>query len=230
MKLSLALLLLFISTVFTANLVLVYFDGRGRGEQHRLFFADQQIAYTDQRLTGAQFMKIKQSLPWGHVPVLNVSGTVLADTAALNVYLGRQYNLWPSDSFTEQRLVAYASASEDLREQKNEMIGTGWTPVSPDLQRKFLPIVQDWLFYFERNLKSTGGSPYLCGNLFTPVDCRVWDILDQIAGCMSQYPNLYDNYPMTSGFRKAVATRPNIAQYLKNRKLDVEAVVEEAEN
>jgi len=59
---------------------------------------------------------------------------------------------------------------------------------------------------------------FLLGNLFTPIDCRVWDVLDQIQTLMSNYPNLYKTYPLTSAFISKVAARPNIAEYLKHRK------------
>jgi len=216
------LFLLFIG--FTAALVdLTYFDARGRAEQIRLFFADQQIPYNDNRLTGAQFTALKTTFPYGHVPTLNYTANrYLADTAALNVYLGRTTGLWPTDFVDEEILLDYSGASEDLRLQKNDILGDGCgaTSAPPSAQTQFVPVIKEWLFYFERNLL-TGypqKGPYLLGDIFTPVDCRVWDVLDQIAGCMSQYPTIYNTYPTTERFRLAVASRPHIAGYLKMRK------------
>jgi len=200
---------------------LIYFDGRGRAEQFRIFFADQQIRYQDVRLTGAEFGKLKKSLPWGHLPVFNVTGKtagttqILADTAAMNVWIGKYAAAWPHDRFTEEILLDYSAASEDLRVIKNDIMGTDWCNATPATQKQFVPVLNSWLFYFERNLKMS--MPYLSGFMFTPVDCRVWDVLNQIQTLMNLYPNLYATYPNTNGFYQRVAARPNIAAYLQNR-------------
>jgi len=208
-----------------ADLDLTYFDGRGRAEQFRLFFASQQTPYNDIRLSGDQFEKLKKTFPWGHVPVLNSTAHpgYLADTAALNVYLGKVIGsgLWPSDLIQEQVLLDYSGASEDLRLSKNSILGTGCGagPAPPAAQPKFLKVLQDWLFYFERNLKTNGyNGPFLLGSMFTPVDCRVWDVLDQVQGCMNRYPNLYRAFPYTTNFTSSFANLPNIAAYLRTRK------------
>jgi len=218
-KMKVAVLLLaLVALSLSQSYQLIYFDGHGRGEQIRLFFADQSVTYTDTRLDWDTFVKLKPTFPWGLLPVLNISGIgYLSDTEALNVWLGRRWKQWPSDQMTEQRLIAYASASEDLRLQKNSILGTG-NSAPPADQTKFLPVVRDWLSYFERNLQVYNSKPYLSGTQFTPVDCRVWDILDQIFEIMKLYPNLYDNYPLTQAFRSNVSKRPNIAEYLKHRK------------
>jgi len=220
------LLLLLVSLALSKwqqnQLDLTYFDGRGRAEQIRLFFADQQVVYNDVRLTGAQFEARKKSFPFGHVPVLNMTvGWYLADTAAIAVWNGKQSELWPMDANEEELLLAYSGASEDLRLQKNDVLGTDTDPVPPDVQTKFLPILQEWLFYFERSMANgpqVGAGPFLLGDLFTPVDCRVWDILDQIYDNLDQHHDVYDAYPHTLAFRNGVAARPNIAAYLRTRK------------
>jgi len=208
---------------------LIYFDGRGRAEQFRIYFADQQIPYNDVRLTGAQFEKLKKTFTWGHVPVVNITTTIpgssqpfqmLADTAALQGWVGKYKNLWPWDKLSEEVLMDYSSASEDLRLQKNNILGEGAYNATPSSQKQFLPILHDWLFYFERNLgyvNGIQGLPYLLGNLFTPVDCRVWDSLNQISTLMNLYPNLWNNYAKVNTWYNNVASRPNIAKYLKNR-------------
>lgn len=98
---------------------LTYFDGRGRAEQFRLWFADQKQEYRDIRLTGAQFETLKKTFPYGHVPVINSTqinnGNYLADTAGLNVWLGRSTGNWPVDFVKEAILLDYSGASEDLR-------------------------------------------------------------------------------------------------------------------
>jgi len=207
---------------------LIYFDGRGRAEQFRIFFADQQIQYDDVRLTGAQFEKLKKTFTWGHVPVVNITSTIpggppfqmLADTAALQGWIGKYTNMWPWDKLSEEVLMDYSSASEDLRLQKNAILGEGDYNATPSSQKQFLPILNGWLFYFERNLGYVNGItalPYLLGNLFTPVDCRVWDSLNQISTLMNLYPNLWNNYLNVNTWYTNVESRPNIAKYLKNR-------------
>jgi glutathione S-transferase len=217
------LLVLLLAVSSYAAMDLTYFDARGRAEQFRLFFADHQITYNDIRLTGPQFGQLQKTFPWGKVPVINTTQHpgYLADTAALNVYFGQMYNAWPTDILTEEILLDYSGASEDLRIAKIDILGTSTSPVDPGLQNQFAPILRDWLFYMERNLQTNGFAsrgPYLLGDRFTPVDCRVWDVMDQIHSNMDRYPNIYDPYVLTQRFRASVASRPNIAYYLAHRK------------
>jgi len=208
----------------TAIVDLTYFDARGRGEQFRLWFADAQTQYNDIRLSAEQFALLKKTFPWGHVPVINATGITngmyLADTAALVVWIGRSSGKWPTDGIQEQVLLDYSGASEDLRGLRYSNLGSGCGsgPAPPDQQTKFLPQLQAWLFYMERNIKASSQGPYLLGTLFTPVDCRMWDSLDQMYQCMGNYHDAWNNFPRTQAFRSAVASRPNIAAYLRNRK------------
>uniref|UniRef100_A0A6B2LJL3 GST C-terminal domain-containing protein n=1 Tax=Arcella intermedia TaxID=1963864 RepID=A0A6B2LJL3_9EUKA len=148
-----------------------------------------------------------------------MSGVVLADTAAINVFLGKRTGMWPRDHelFVEETLIDFASASEDLRIQRNDILGFV-VPVPHDVQAKFVPVLTDWLFYFERQLQAPGAMPYLIGERFTPVDCRMWDVLDQIADLLTDFPNVYNGFTTVQAFRQNVQTRPNIAAYLKTRK------------
>jgi len=219
----LLLTLLALTAIAHGAMDLTYFNARGRAEQFRLFFADRQASYNDIRLSGAQFEGLKKTFPWGHVPTLNTTAhpTYLADTAAMIVFVGKMYNMWPMDNTVEEVLLDYSGASEDLRIQKNDMLGTSVNPATPQQQMAFVPVLQEWLFYMERNLQINGFAgkgPYLLGDMFTSVDCRVWDVMDQISSNMNMYPNIYQPFTMTERFRKAVASRPNIANYLMHRK------------
>jgi len=195
---------------------LTYFDILGRGEQIRLWFADKEVKYKDIRVTGDEWPAIKKTFPWGKIPVLNdTMGHIYADSEGIAVVLTTDAGVWPSDQYVAGELMSYAGASEDLRISMND----NFPDNSTDNQRKFLPIFQDWLGYFEKNLDHNGLMPYLSGASFTAIDTRVWDILNQITMQLTLYPDVLKPYAKANAFYTAVETRPNIAAYLRTRKV-----------
>jgi len=58
-----------------AKLKLNYFDGRGRAEVSRLLLAEGNLAYEDERLAGEAWGKVKDTTPFGQMPVLWVDTT-----------------------------------------------------------------------------------------------------------------------------------------------------------
>ena len=65
-------------------------DGPGKAEPARLAFAVKGVAFEDVLLTGSSWETIKPTTPWGQVPVLEVDGQQLAQSGAINSYVGRE--------------------------------------------------------------------------------------------------------------------------------------------
>ncbi|KAJ1351580.1 hypothetical protein KIN20_007656, partial [Parelaphostrongylus tenuis] len=80
---------------------LIYFDGRGLAECARQLFALGDQPYEDVRLSKEQFASLKASLPFGQVPVLEVDGKQIAQSQAINRYLGRTFGLTGRDAIED---------------------------------------------------------------------------------------------------------------------------------
>ncbi|KAK6039537.1 glutathione S-transferase protein [Cooperia oncophora] len=69
----------------------ITFDGRGVAETARQLFALADQKYEDVRLTREAFAPLKETFPFGQMPVLEVDGKQLAQSLAINRYLARTF-------------------------------------------------------------------------------------------------------------------------------------------
>ncbi|XP_023374168.1 hematopoietic prostaglandin D synthase [Otolemur garnettii] len=69
------------------NYKLTYFNMRGRAEIIRYIFAYLDIAYEDHRIERADWPKIKSTLPFHKIPILEVDGLILHQSLAIARYL-----------------------------------------------------------------------------------------------------------------------------------------------
>ncbi|XP_050018270.1 hematopoietic prostaglandin D synthase [Alexandromys fortis] len=72
---------------------LIYFNIRGRAEIIRYIFAYLDIKYEDHRIEQADWPKIKPTLPFGKIPVLEVGGLMLHQSLAIARYLTKNTDL-----------------------------------------------------------------------------------------------------------------------------------------
>ncbi|RLN98810.1 hypothetical protein BBJ28_00018997 [Nothophytophthora sp. Chile5] len=79
------------------SIKLTYFDEKGRGELSRLLFAYGGVPFVDERVSHADFPALKPKLPFGLLPVLEVDGTVYAQSMAIARYAAKIAGLYPSD-------------------------------------------------------------------------------------------------------------------------------------
>jgi glutathione S-transferase len=83
---------------------LTYFDVYGKAEAIRLLLNHAGVEYEDIRVTGPEFMAIKDDktkVPYGQLPVLQKDGKVYSQSVAILRFLGNTYGYYPEDA--EQR-------------------------------------------------------------------------------------------------------------------------------
>ena len=98
-----------------ANLKLTYFDFHGgRGEPARLALSIGGIAFEDDRVAFTDWERRKPDTPFGHLPVLKVDGQTVAQSNAINRYVGKLVDLYPSDPWQAALCDEAMEAVEDI--------------------------------------------------------------------------------------------------------------------
>ena len=114
-----------------AKLKLTYFDFHGgRGEPARLALSIGGIAFEDDRIQPADWERRKADTPFGALPVLEVDGQIVAQSNAINRYVGKLADLYPSDPWQAALCDEIMEAVEDI----NTKIGA--TFFLPEEQKK----------------------------------------------------------------------------------------------
>jgi glutathione S-transferase len=96
------------------KLKLSYFDSPGRAETSRLALAYAGVEFEDERLDKEAFMTLKPTLPYGQMPVLTVGDKVLAQTNAINLYVGKLTGTYPEEADLAVYVDEVAATQEDL--------------------------------------------------------------------------------------------------------------------
>ena len=172
-----------------AKLKLTYFDFRGgRGEPARLALSIGGVAFEDDRVPPSDWMRRKEGTPFGALPVLEVDGQVVAQSNAINRYVGRLTDLYPSDPWQAalcdeameavEDITTKIVATRDLREEEKKA------------QRKALvdgPI-PFYLTRLQKRLEAHGGR-YFAADRLSVADLKVSEFIRNLrSGALDHVP------------------------------------------
>jgi len=97
------------------KLKLTYFDFHGgRGEPARLALSIGGIPFEDDRVSPSDWERRKPNTPFGALPVLEVDGQRLAQSNAINRYVGKLTDLYPTDAWQAALCDEVMEAVEDI--------------------------------------------------------------------------------------------------------------------
>lgn len=97
------------------TLALTYFDMHGgRGETARLALSIGGIEFEDRRIPIPEWAALKGGTPYGSIPVLEVDGRTVAQSNAINRYVGKLAGLYPTDDLQAALCDEVMDAVEDL--------------------------------------------------------------------------------------------------------------------
>nr|XP_002128278.1 glutathione S-transferase 1-like [Ciona intestinalis] len=189
---------------------LSYFNGRGRAELIRIMFAEAGVKFVDDRITD-NWPKRKAEFPFGQLPVLEIDGTQLSQTAAIVGYLAKKFNFLSEDDLTNGKVQEIIGIFGDCfaklpffeKDEKKkaaavaEQVNTKIIPAFTKIQEKFVP-----------DCSST-----LLGE-FTVADMALLTVVDSINDFDK---TVFENFPKLKKVYNDTCARPKIAAYLKTR-------------
>ncbi|XP_067008871.1 glutathione S-transferase-like [Anabrus simplex] len=94
---------------------LTYFNLRGLGEPIRFLFHYGGIAFEDNRIEFADWPKVKDSTPFGKLPVLEVDGKPFPQGASIARYVAKQVGLAGKDDLEALEIDSVVDTLVDLR-------------------------------------------------------------------------------------------------------------------
>ena len=183
---------------------LIYFDAAvSRGEECRLALHLAGVDFDDVRIDRAAWAAMKDSTPYGGLPVLELPGQPpLAHSNAILVLIGRRYGLHPADDVEAARHEGMMQHVETLRAVVSPTLRM------PEVERKaarealvadFLPA---WARAAERNIRG----PYFGGERLHVVDLKLYMAVRWfIGGTVDHIPaTIFSAYPKLVAVHDAV--------------------------
>jgi prostaglandin-H2 D-isomerase / glutathione transferase len=157
-----------------AKLKLTYFDFHGgRGEPARLALSISGIPFEDDRVPPSEWGSRKAQTPFGALPVLEVGGQVVSQSNAINRYVGKLGDLYPSDPWQAALCDEAMEAVEDIT---NKIGATLFIPEEQKkAQRKELAEgpIPFYLTRLQQRLEAHGGR-YFSADRLTVADLKVF--------------------------------------------------------
>jgi glutathione S-transferase len=198
------------------KLVLIYFDFDGsRGEVARLVMRLAGIAFEDKRIARNDWSALRDKTPYQSLPVLEVDGKVIAQSNAINRYLGKLAGLYPKDDWQAALVDEVMDAVEDI----STRIGSTFA-LEGDAKKKAREAlaagsIAHFLRQFEARLKA-GGGEWFVENRLTVADlkCYLW-VRWLKSGVLDHIPaDIVDQHaPLLAKHLERVESHPKIAAY-----------------
>lgn len=171
------------------KLKFTYFDFEGgRGQATRLALSIGNVEFEDDRVTFEQWAQRQKEQPFGALPVLHVGNKCLTQSNAINRYVGKLTDLYPSDPWQ----AAKCDETMDAVEEATALIGSTMRMNEEEKKAKRTELVANQLPLFLRGvegiLNSNGGSYFANGRL-TVADLRVADWVHHLrSGILDHVP------------------------------------------
>jgi len=198
-----------------AKLKLTYFDFHGgRGEPARLALSISGIPFEDDRVPPSEWASRKAQTPFGGLPVLEVGDEVVSQSNAINRYVGKLGNLYPSDPWQAALCDETMEAVEDIT---NKIGATLFIPEEQKkVERKELAEgpIPFYLTRLQQRLEAHGGR-YFSADRLTVADLKVFVWIRQMrSGVLEQPTDLPDRIaPRLVEHYERVKNDPRIQAY-----------------
>lgn len=187
-----------------------YFNLRGRAEISRYLFAYSGKEYEDHRIEAADWPKIKPTIPFGKLPILEVDGVIIHQSLAMARYLARESGLAGRTPVEQALADAIVDTIDDF------MTLFPWAEKNQDVRKKaFDDILTNKAPELLKDLDAfLGDKKWLVGNSVTWADFY-WDVCSTTL--LSCKPDLADKYPRLLALRERVQALPAIAAWIQKR-------------
>jgi glutathione S-transferase len=206
-----------------ANLKLTYFDFHGgRGEPARLALSMGGIAFEDDRVPFADWERRKVDTPFGALPVLEVDGQTIAQSNAINRYVGKLVDLYPSDPWQAALCDEAMEAVEDII---SEIVPALFLPEEEKKTRRKALVEGPIPFYLTRlqqRLEAHGGQ-YFAADRLSVADLKVAMLIRQLkSGALDYVPtDLPDRIaPKLVEHYERVKSDPGVKAYYSKHGVD----------
>jgi len=197
---------------------LYYFPVRGRGETARLLLNYSSTKYEDIIISVEQWPAMKDKMPMGQLPVLEVDGKQLCQSTAIARYLARECGLTGKSSWDMARADMIVEGIFDM-----------WTQLKvvylPKIEGDKKTADEKWAQMADTTLKpflvtntrflNENGGQWFVGDSLTWADIAIAEFMSVLEDCFCQ--SILDNFPQLKAFKEKIFSLPKLKEYVSQR-------------
>jgi glutathione S-transferase len=198
---------------------LTYFNGRGRAEIIRLIFAAKGADYVDNRIERDQWPALKDSTPFGQIPMLEVDGVKLCQSNACARYLARKFDLAGKTDIEQAQADMIVDCLEDSIKPILTFFFEKDEAKKAEAKKKYVDEqLPSYLTLLEKLLVANqGGAKFIVGNDLTWADLSFLNFVGWSAMAGADPAHVLDKFPKLAALKDKVEKVPNIAAWLAKR-------------
>jgi len=206
---------------------LIYFDGRGTAERIRMLFKIARTDFEDVRLNRDSLKQMQGdgtlACSMGKVPVLDVDGTKIPQSKAIERYVAKQLGMMGASPVEEAQIDAVLEHQRDLRDAYKKVDDM---PSGDDKTEKYKEFFAQTMPAFMSKVEaalSPSAGPFLVGSTVTVADVAWYQfLLDYLDGGgwegeKEAVAEVLSKMPRIKCSVYAVLAIPEIAAWLKDR-------------
>merc|ERR1711963_149246 len=198
---------------------LTYFDIRGRGEVTRMLFYAAGRKFVDTRVDFATQWPgtLKAEMPFGLLPILNVSGHIYSQSIAIQNFVARETDMYGRSSRDQLMIDQISYAKEDLFVYEEKFLAepdlVKKAQLNATLQAKYPIYLGNFAKFIRANSDNSG---FVIGKQLSAADITIHEATQTIS---QTNPAMLDKYPDIKTLRAKVANSKGLKQYLATRKM-----------
>ncbi|KAF7991206.1 hypothetical protein HCN44_002768 [Aphidius gifuensis] len=194
-----------------------YFPVKALAEPIRMILSYAGQEFEDDRFDREDWpTKIKPTMPFGQVPVLEVDGKRINQSTAICRYLAKQYGLVGKDDWENLEIDSTVDTIHDMRSKIAGFFYEDDTNAEAKAKKKEVALKETVPFYLERldaQVKKNNG--YFVGGKLTWADFVFVGIIDYL-NAMAGY-NIIDKYDNLKSLNEKVLALPKIKEWVAKR-------------
>ncbi len=203
-----------------SKLKLTYFDFHGgRGEAARMALAMANVPFVDDRMKPADWPALKAKTPFGRLPTLEVDGRTVAQSNAINRYVGKLTGLYPEDALEAAACDEVMEVIEEITPKVDETLRM---PDGEEKRLKRQELADGPISFYLRALGerlAQRGGTWFAGDKLTVADLKVFlwvrhlksgrldhvptDLPDRVAPALVQHFNRVKSDPRVQAYSAA---------------------------
>ncbi|CAJ0567973.1 unnamed protein product, partial [Mesorhabditis spiculigera] len=197
---------------------LYYFDGRGTGEAIRQVFKLAGEDFEDVRFSMDEWPKHKADMPFGQIPVLEVDGMMIPQSAAIGRYVAKKFGLagkTPTDqAWVDACVDQFKDHYTEINKWYYTALGFANHGDKESLYKSVYEPARDKFYDFLQKRLKKNGSGFLVGNSATWADLLIADHMHTI---LQLKPDTLQRFPEMLAFKKRVEELPQIKKWIATR-------------
>lgn len=195
------------------NYKLTYFPVKALGEPIRFILSYAKIEFEDDRFAREDWPKLKDQMPFGQVPVLEVDGKQMHQSCAITRYFAKQVGLAGKNDWEAYEIDATVETINDIRTR----IGMYGYESHPEAKEQKLKDMKERVPYLLKRLnqqvKNNGG--YFVGGALSWADLTFVAVLDYL-NYLAKY-DVIEEFDALKQLKEKVLAIPEIKAWVAKR-------------